>query len=87
MEDQRGSQAGPAARDYNALLDHGRQCLFPVQAVLVRRLPFAEAVSTMTDMTWPEYRQMMLDGAAARRQSLDQGKPGAPRARAGNREG
>jgi protocatechuate 4,5-dioxygenase alpha chain len=25
-------------------------------------LPFAEAVSTMTDMTWPEYRQMMLDG-------------------------
>ncbi len=28
-------------------------------------LSFAEAVSTMTDMGWPEYRQMMLDGGRA----------------------
>jgi protocatechuate 4,5-dioxygenase alpha chain len=48
-------------RDYNALLDMGGNVYF-LQAVFGRWPAFAEAVSTMTDMTWPEYRQMMMDG-------------------------
>lgn len=50
------------ARDYNALLDMGGNVYFLSKLFSSDGLPFAEAVSTMTDMTWPEYRQMMLDG-------------------------
>ena len=50
------------ARDYNALLDMGGNIYFLAKLFSSDGLPFAEAVSTMTDMTWPEYRQMMLDG-------------------------
>jgi len=49
-------------RDYNALLDLGGNVYFLSKLFSADGLPFAEAVSTMTDMTWPEYRQMMLDG-------------------------
>ncbi|WP_443192984.1 protocatechuate 4,5-dioxygenase subunit alpha [Novosphingobium sp. KACC 22771] len=49
-------------RDYNALLDMGGNVYFLSKLFSADGLPFAEAVSTMTDMTWPEYRQMMLDG-------------------------
>lgn len=49
-------------RDYNALLDMGGNVYFLSKLFSTDGLPFAEAVSTMTDMTWPEYRQMMLDG-------------------------
>lgn len=49
-------------RDYNALLDLGGNVYFLSKLFSSDGLPFAEAVSTMTDMTWPEYRQMMLDG-------------------------
>lgn len=50
------------ARDYNALLDLGGNVYYLSKLFSTDGLPFAEAVSTMTDMTWPEYRQMMLDG-------------------------
>lgn len=50
------------ARDYNALLDMGGNVYFLSKLFSTDGIPFAEAVSTMTDMSWPEYRQMMLDG-------------------------
>lgn len=50
------------ARDYNTLLDLGGNVYFLSKLFSTDGLPFAEAVSTMTDMSWPEYRQMMLDG-------------------------
>jgi protocatechuate 4,5-dioxygenase alpha chain len=50
------------ARDYNTLLDLGGNVYFLSKLFSSDGIPFAEAVSTMTDMTWPEYRQMMLDG-------------------------
>lgn len=50
------------ARDYNALLELGGNIYFLSKIFSSDGIPFAEAVSTMTDMSWPEYRQMMLDG-------------------------
>jgi protocatechuate 4,5-dioxygenase alpha chain len=56
------AKAAILARDYNALLDLGGNVYFLSKIFSTDGLPFAEAVSTMTDMSWPEYRQMMLDG-------------------------
>lgn len=56
------AKAAIAARDYNALLDMGGNIYFLSKIFSTDGIAFAEAVSTMTDMTWPEYRQMMLDG-------------------------
>ncbi len=56
------AKAAVLARDYNALLDLGGNVYFLSKIFSSDGLPFAEAVSTMTDMTLPEYRQMMLDG-------------------------
>jgi len=56
------AKAALQARDYNALLDMGGNVYFLSKLFSTDGLPFAEAVSTMTDMTWPEYRQMMLEG-------------------------
>ena len=56
------AKAAVMARDYNALLDMGGNVYFLSKLFSTDGLPFAEAVSTMTDMSWPEYRQMMLDG-------------------------
>jgi protocatechuate 4,5-dioxygenase, alpha chain len=56
------AKAAVLARDYNALLDLGGNVYFFSKIFSSDGLPFAEAVSTMTDMTFPEYRQMMLDG-------------------------
>ena len=50
------------ARDYNALLDMGGNVYFLSKLFSTDGLSFAEAVSTMTDMSFPEYRQMMLEG-------------------------
>ncbi len=50
------------ARDYNRLLDLGGNIYFLSKIFSTDGLSFAEAVSTMTDMSFPEYRQMMLDG-------------------------
>lgn len=50
------------ARDYNAMLDLGGNIYFLSKLFSTDGIAFAEAVSTMTDMSWPEYRQMMMDG-------------------------
>lgn len=50
------------ARDYNALLDLGGNVYFFSKIFSSDGLPFAEAVSTMTDMSFPDYRDMMLNG-------------------------
>ncbi|MEO5597177.1 MAG: protocatechuate 4,5-dioxygenase subunit alpha [Novosphingobium sp.] len=50
------------ARDYNRLLDLGGNVYFLAKVFSTDGLSFAEAVSTMTDMTFPQYRDMMLAG-------------------------
>lgn len=50
------------ARDYNRLLDLGGNVYFLSKLFSTDGLSFAEAVSTMTDMTFPEYREMMNRG-------------------------
>jgi protocatechuate 4,5-dioxygenase, alpha chain len=50
------------ARDYNWCLDLGGNVYFLSKVFSADGLSFAEAVSTMTDMTFPEYRDMMLNG-------------------------
>jgi protocatechuate 4,5-dioxygenase alpha chain len=49
-------------RDYNALLDLGGNVYYLAKIFSTDGIPFAEAVSTMTDMTFPEYREMMAKG-------------------------
>jgi protocatechuate 4,5-dioxygenase, alpha chain len=56
------AKAAISARDYNALLDLGGNVYFFSKIFSTDGLSFAEAVSTMTDMTFPEYRDMMLAG-------------------------
>jgi protocatechuate 4,5-dioxygenase alpha chain len=56
------AKAAVLARDYNALLDLGGNVYFLSKIFSTDGIAFAEAVSTMTDMSWPEYRQMMLEG-------------------------
>jgi len=50
------------ARDYNSLLDMGGNVYFLSKLFSTDGLSFAEAFSTMTDMTFPQYRDMMLAG-------------------------
>jgi protocatechuate 4,5-dioxygenase, alpha chain len=50
------------ARDYNRCLDLGGNVYFLSKVFSTDGLSFAEAVSTMTDMSFPEYRDMMLKG-------------------------
>ncbi len=50
------------ARDYNRMLDLGGNIYFLSKIFSTDGIPFAEACSTMTDMTFPEYREMMLNG-------------------------
>lgn len=50
------------ARDYNKCLELGGNVYFLSKIFSTDGLSFAEAVSTMTDMTFPEYREMMLKG-------------------------
>jgi protocatechuate 4,5-dioxygenase, alpha chain len=49
-------------RDYNRLLDLGGNIYFLSKIFSTDGLSFAEAVSSMTDMSFPEYREMMLKG-------------------------
>lgn len=53
------------ARDYNRMLDLGGNIYFLSKIFSTDGIPFAEACSTMTEQSWPEYRQMMLDGGRA----------------------
>ena len=56
------AKAALLKRDYNTLLDLGGNVYFLSKLFSTDGLSFAEAVSTMTDMTFPEYREMMLKG-------------------------
>ena len=49
-------------RDYNRMLDLGGNIYFLAKVFSTDGLSFAEAVSTMTGMTFPEYREMMQKG-------------------------
>jgi len=49
-------------RDYNRMLDLGGNIYFLSKIFSTDGIPFAEACSTMTDMTFPEYREMMNKG-------------------------
>jgi len=53
---------GVLARDYNRLLDLGGNIYFLAKVFSTDGLSFAEAVSSMTDMNFPEYREMMNRG-------------------------
>jgi protocatechuate 4,5-dioxygenase alpha chain len=50
------------SRDYNRCLDLGGNVYFLAKIFATDGLSFAEAVSTMTDMSFPEYREMMMNG-------------------------
>ena len=50
------------ARDYNRCLALGGNIYFLAKVFSSDGLSFAEAVSTMTDMSFPEYRDMMAAG-------------------------
>lgn len=52
-------------RDYNALLDLGGNVYFLSKLFSTDGKSVAEAVSTMTDMSFPEYQKMMLNGGRA----------------------
>jgi protocatechuate 4,5-dioxygenase, alpha chain len=56
------AKAAILARDYNKLLELGGNVYFFSKIFSCDGLSFAEAVSTMTDMSFPEYRDMMLAG-------------------------
>ncbi|MCP5397440.1 MAG: protocatechuate 4,5-dioxygenase subunit alpha [Sphingomonadaceae bacterium] len=49
-------------RDYNRMLDLGGNIYFLSKIFSTDGISFAEAVSTMTDMSFPEYREMMNKG-------------------------
>ena len=49
-------------RDYNRCLDLCGNVYFLSKLFSTDGIPFAEAVSTMTDMSFPEYREMMMKG-------------------------
>lgn len=55
-------KAALLARDYNKLLDLGGNVYFLSKLFSTDGLSFAEAVSSMTEYTFPEYRDMMLKG-------------------------
>lgn len=55
-------KAALLARDYNALLDLGGNIYFLSKLFSTDGISFAEAVSTMTDMSFPQYREMMNAG-------------------------
>ena len=55
-------KAALLARDYNALLDMGGNVYFLSKLFSTDGLSFAEAVSSMTDMNFPEYTAMMVAG-------------------------
>lgn len=50
------------ARDYNRLLDLGGNVYFLSKLFSTDGLSFAEAVSSMTEYSFPEYREMMNKG-------------------------
>jgi len=49
-------------RDYNRMLELGGNIYFLSKIFSTDGISFAEAVSSMTDMSFPEYREMMMNG-------------------------
>ena len=49
-------------RDFQKMLDLGGNVYFLSKIFASDGLSYVQAVSTMTDMTTEEYKQMMLDG-------------------------
>ena len=62
LEAHRRSERAVLKRDYNALLDLGGNVYFLSKMFSTDGISFAEAVSTMTDMDFPTYREMMNKG-------------------------
>lgn len=58
-------KAALKARDYNRMLDLGGNVYFLSKVFSTDGLSFAEAVSTMTDMSFEEYKDMMNRGGRA----------------------
>ena len=56
------ARAAVLARDYDALLELGGNIYFLSKIFSTDGISFAEAVSTMTDMDFPTYREMMNRG-------------------------
>lgn len=56
------AKAAILVRNYNALLDLGGNIYFLSKIFSTDGISFAEAVANMTDMEFPEYREMMLKG-------------------------
>ena len=50
------------ARDYNRMLDLGGNIYFLAKLISTDGLSVAQGVSTMTDMSFPEYQAMMAAG-------------------------
>lgn len=50
------------ARDYNKCIELGGNIYFLSKIFSTDGIPFAQACSTMTDMSFLEYRDMMLNG-------------------------
>ena len=50
------------ARDYNRCLDLGGNVYFLAKLFSTDGLPFAQAVSTMTDMSFEDYTRMLIAG-------------------------
>ncbi|MHA6720784.1 protocatechuate 4,5-dioxygenase subunit alpha [Sphingomonas sp. RS6] len=74
------------ARDYNKCLDLGGNVYFLAKLFSTDGIPFAEAVSTMTDMSFPEYREMMMRGGRSP-EGLRSIKANAAAEGAGDKEG
>lgn len=55
-------KAAVLARDYNRCLDLGGNVYFLAKLFSNDGIPFARAVSTMTDMNFEDYTKMMLAG-------------------------
>ena len=49
-------------RDFQKMLDHGGNVYFLSKIFASEGISYVEAVSTMTDLSLEEYKQMMLDG-------------------------
>ena len=56
------AKAALLRRDYNTLLDMGGNVYFLAKLFSTDGVSVAEAVSSMTDMSFPEYREMMSKG-------------------------
>jgi protocatechuate 4,5-dioxygenase alpha chain len=55
-------KAAVLSRDYNRCIDLGGNVYFLAKLISADGIPFAQAVSSMTDMTFQDYTSMMIAG-------------------------